>query len=179
MLAALGLESLCQAVSRPARVALQAGGPAMPGWRRVAAVSGAVALAGAAVAAPGAARQWWERDLVFAQHDFDAPYRLSSGWVLANVPRDAVIVVDNVTWTDVAGVDGRDPSRAVWFTKLGKDPEVDRAVRSWRDVDYIVESEIMRIATPSTTLRDATSRGVVLRTWGEGPQRIVVRRVES
>jgi 4-amino-4-deoxy-L-arabinose transferase-like glycosyltransferase len=129
---------------------------------------------GASLVAP----HWYYRDLAAQRVDFDLPYRQSSAYLEAHVPRTATLVVDNVTWTDLHDHGYAQP-RLVWFTKLDADPSVQRTVNDPGDVDYVVSTQIMRTSRDAgPLLRELLDHSQVVRSWGSGAQRIDLLRVD-
>ena len=134
---------------------------------------------GAAVV-PGvhaAATDWYYRDVSLMQTNFDRPYLDSTAWIEANVPRTATLLVDDVTWTSLLQA-GYPQDRLIWFTKPNVDPEVDQRVPSYRSVDYVINSDIMRTSRQTSgTVRDALTHSTAVASWGSGSNQIVVRKV--
>jgi len=137
-----------------------------------------VALSGAVLAGGNRiAHHWYYQDQSLMQVDFDRPYGGSSAWLLKHVPPGSRLLVDNVTWTDLvqAGYPQRD---LVWFTKPDTDADVDRVIRSWRDIDYVVSSDIMRRSQQAApTLRDALAKSTTVAAFGSGSNEILIRKV--
>lgn len=124
------------------------------------------------------APHWYYRDLAAQRVDFDLPYRQSTSYVEAHVPRTATLVVDDVTWTDLHD-HGFDQPRLVWFTKLDADPSVQRTVNDPGDVDYVVSTQIMRTSRDAgPLLHQLLAHSHVVRTWGSGQQRVELRKVD-
>ena len=122
---------------------------------------------------------WYEQDRSLMAVDFDVPYTSSSAWLLQHVPRGSKLLVDNVTWTDLvqAGYPQRD---LVWFTKPNTDSDVDRVVSSYRDIDYVVSSDIMRTTSqPGQVLEQAQAKSVPIAEFGSGTNEIIVRKVHA
>jgi 4-amino-4-deoxy-L-arabinose transferase-like glycosyltransferase len=157
---------------------------------RVALVSRATMLRGGAaalvlvallVAAPAgagsAARHWYYGDRSLMQVDFDRPYTDSTAWLEHHVSPGRTLLVDNVTWTDL--VEAGYPQRhLVWFTKPDFDQQIDRVITSWRDVDYVVSSDIMRTSLEAgPVLREAQLHSTVVASFGSGSNQIQVRKV--
>jgi len=72
-----------------------------------------------------------------ATTDGSAASRAATRWVLANVPRTAVVVVDDYVWLDLVR---NDFANTVWLFKLDSDPEVMRTILpdGYASIDYIV-----------------------------------------
>jgi hypothetical protein len=121
--------------------------------------------------------RWYYQDQSLMRVDFDRPYTTSTAWLLKHIPPGSKLLVDNVTWTDLvqAGYPQRD---LVWFTKPGNDADVNRVVRSWRDIDYVVSSDIMRTSLEAgPTLRAAQAKSTTVAAFGAGSNQILIRKV--
>ena len=145
--------------------------------RRVAA-AGAV-VAAVALVAPVWQPSWATTLLV----DRNADYRRALASVETTVPRDAVVVTDDVFWVDLVAAGRPDDgwSGPVWFPKYQLDRGAAKAngVTSWEDVDYVVSTNVMRsTAEQSTLLRELYSHLVPVSTFGRGAQRVDVFRVD-
>jgi hypothetical protein len=106
----------------------------------------------------------------------------AEAWVAANVPDDAVILADDVSW--VALVERRVVPReqALWFYKLDTDPAVRAGMPGgWRDVDYVVATDQLRNAVAGDpTLREsaeALRSSELVAVFGGGDGRVEIRRV--
>ncbi|MGN6332963.1 MAG: phospholipid carrier-dependent glycosyltransferase [Motilibacteraceae bacterium] len=182
-LAAISLAMLVDAVVRSAAARVpDLVTPDRSPARRAVAAAGAVAtaavvvLAGAGAAA--AAPHWYYRDRAAQNVDFDRPYQQSTAYIEKHIPKSARLVVDNVTWTDLHD-DGWPMKNLIWFSKLDTDPDVDRTVSSWRQIDYVVASQIMTTSRDAgPTLRAALKNSHVVAGWGRGDQRIELRKVD-
>lgn len=170
----LGLDEIGRRAFRPLWATNGRVGP----WRRAVAAVSAVALtaAGAVLVPPALQVSAW-RDSVYLNHDFDFPYRQSSAWLAASTPADAVVVCDNVTWTDLVLDVGRPQSQIVWYTKLGVDEDVNARIRRFGDIDYVVVTDIMRTGQRAAILDEALKHATQVRTWGQGAQAVEVWRV--
>jgi hypothetical protein len=143
---------------------------------RVALVAG---LAGLALAVVGP--QWYAGDRRDMVADVNAPYQAAASWLRTNLPRDAVVVTDDVLWLDVVEGDGFPRDQVIWFYKLDLDPEVaQRYPGGWRDVDFVVSSPAMRDDPDQSmlpNLRQALSNSQPVITFGTGAGRIEIRQV--
>lgn len=151
--------------------------PKRLGRRLASTVTATVTLATLIAAFVLMAQGWTARDAVYLQHDFDQPYRLSTGWLLANTRQSEILVVDNVTWTDMVNGGHRAQDNTVWYTKLNADPEVDVRIDSWRSIDWIVMTETMRNSTLAPAISEALEHSDMVAGWGAGSHRIEVYRV--
>jgi hypothetical protein len=110
--------------------------------------------------------------------------------VVAEVPRADRVLVDDTYYVDLvqAGFEAR--YGAVWFYKMdleaGLDPSVVRRLpRGWRDLDWVVSSPVLRgalereDASGLQQVRLALENSSVVRTFGEGAQRVELRRVQA
>lgn len=172
----LGLDQLVAILSRPFR--RRADRRAVVGLRIVSVLVALSAVVGLASVVPAGLRVWQIRDAVYQQHDFDAPYRLSSSWLLSHTRPDQVLVADNVTWTDLVDGGHRPQVNTIWFTKLGTDQQVDSRISSWQQIDYVVETDIMTNGDKPPILADALEHSTVVQRWGNGSQSVIVHRVE-
>jgi len=123
--------------------------------------------------------RWRAGDRVLMTRDQDRPYRQASAWVEKHVGKDEVLLVDNVTRTDLVRA-GYPSDRVVWFTKLDVDPAVEKKHPSWHSYDYVVTSSVMRTALQVGPSLGATlERSKPVATFGHGEHRVVVRKVKS
>jgi hypothetical protein len=110
--------------------------------------------------------------------------------VVAEVPRTDRVLVDDTYYVDLvqAGFEAR--YGAVWFYKMdleaGLDPSVVRRLpRGWRDLDWVVSSPVLRgalereDASGLQQVRLALENSRVIRTFGEGAQRVELRQVQA
>ncbi len=72
--------------------------------------------------------------------DVSAPGRDGTAWIAAHVPRDAVIIVDDYTWLDLAE---RGYTNQIWSYKADLDPEVRARLLpdGYASVDYVALNE--------------------------------------
>lgn len=133
-------------------------------------VAALVAIAGVAVV-----RHWPAGLTRMAEMNLDQPYSASSGWLERNIPRDSVLVVDNVTWTDLVGM-GYPEENLVWFYRLDSDPVSLK--QQPEDVDYIVAGDSMRVLLPQRpVLSKLMDEAIPIRRWGSGPTAVVIWQV--
>jgi len=138
----------------------------------VGALATAIALTTQAVAP-----HWYYRDVSLMQTNFDRPYLDSTAWLQANVPTNATLLVDDVTWTSLHSA-GYPQVNLIWFTKPNADSDVDRRVPDWRSIDYVVSSDIMRTSRQNGgTVQNALRNSVPVAAWGTGSNQIVVSKV--
>lgn len=139
-----------------------------------------VTLGGAALAGGDRiGHRWYEQDRSLMAVDFDLPYTSSTAWLLRHVPRGATLLVDNVTWTDLVEA-GYPQEDLIWFTKPNTDSGIDQVVSSYRDIDYVVSSDIMRTTSqPGRVLEDAQARSTPIASFGSGSNEVVIRKVNT
>jgi len=158
--------------------ALDAGWAATDRWRDATAgrtLRGTAAALG--VVAAIALVPIWQQGLARqTEVDHVAPTRNAVEWLAGHAPRDSVIIVEDTIWVDLVER-GFDPDRVIWFFKYDLDPAV-RLPNGWRDVDYIATSP----SSPDEMTSLPKNRQAVLHsrsvaTYGDGPDRIVVRKI--
>ena len=146
------------------------------GRRTLAGLTAAGAVAAAALAAP----LWFSdlRGLLLA--DLDRPLRDAQSWVEDNVPRDHRLLVDDAIWVDLVEA-GFPRDHVVWYYKVDTDPAVAvLAPQGWRDYDYIVSTESLRILAPDQPqVAQALANSLPVVAFGENDQRVEVRRISS
>lgn len=145
--------------------------------RRTVAVG--VAIAAVALVAPVWQPSWNTTLLV----DRNADYRRALASVEQDVPKDAVIVTDNVFFDDLVAAGRPDDGwhGPLWFPKYELDRGAAKAngITSWKDVDYVVSTNVMRsTAAQSEHLKRLYSHMVPVSTFGSGAQRVDVFRVD-
>lgn len=166
------------------------------GWRVAGRLSGRrpagarVAVAGlATVAALATALAWAPGARTALTVDANAPYRQALSYVAANLPRDTVVLTDDVTWNDLVrlGWSGNGWDGAVWHFKLDRDPEsVARLPNGWRDIDYILVGPAMHsmLGTPAVSGEQAPEvvsawrHSTVVASWGPPDSPVALRRVD-
>ena len=162
------------------------------GWQRIASRGSRLALGvlSGALAFPlvlAAAAQWTHGDRVAMVLRADDPARAAEGWLVGHVGHQQRLIVSDPYWIYLIehGFDSR-PVRGGFYSRtvvsywpLDHDPAVRRFFpQGWRDFDYIVSTEPMRLSvdrTPQTALALEHSRIVV--SFGHGTQRIEIRAI--
>ncbi|HVT22436.1 MAG TPA: hypothetical protein VHE57_13730 [Mycobacteriales bacterium] len=161
---------------------------------RVGALAAMVAVA--AVAVPG----WLHGDAALAGPDETAPVAAAEHWLEAHArgPVTAAssnrtgfgrdVLVDDTMWSDLVA-NGFPQRQVIWFYKLdfvdNLDPSVRHRIHDYRDFGYVVSSPIVRSGlrnspAPRYALaREAFAHARPVATFGEGPNRIVVERVQT
>jgi 4-amino-4-deoxy-L-arabinose transferase-like glycosyltransferase len=138
-----------------------------------------IAAAALALVAERVVPGWRAGDSILMTRDEDRPYRQASAWVERHVGKDEVLLVDNVTRTDLVEA-GYPSDHVVWFTKLDVDPAVEKKHPSWRSYDYVVSSSVMRTAVQAgPSLGTALERSKPVATFGHGEHRVVVLKVRT
>ncbi|WP_018353291.1 ArnT family glycosyltransferase [Longispora albida] len=111
-----------------------------------------------------------------AMADANAPIAEARAWVLANVPRDSRLMVDDVFWLDLTRA-GFDRDNVVWFTKVGADPDVPG---EWAQYDYVLATNSVReYQLPDSGVRRAVAHGHPVAVFGTGRDRVEVLRIDS
>jgi 4-amino-4-deoxy-L-arabinose transferase-like glycosyltransferase len=158
------------------------GPAAREGWRRwlvaMAKRSGQAAVVAAVVAGLIVVAPAWSHGLHREMtEDRTKPSKQALAHVLAHIPHDSIVLVDDNLWTDLIR-HGFNPN-PIWFYKVDLDPAVrGRLKRGWRDIDYVVLGTL-----PPSTLHDlplvatAIRHSTVLATFGDGE--ITVRKVSK
>lgn len=154
------------------------------------AVEARVAVAGlAAVAALAAAPAWAGGARAALVEDANAAYRQALAYAAVHLPRDTVVLTDDVTWNDLVRLGWSDDGwdGPVWHFKLDRDPEAaTRLPDGWRDVDYILAGPAMRamLGTPAISDEQAPQvvtawrHSTVVAAWGPPHARVELRRVD-
>lgn len=120
---------------------------------------------------------WYYGDVSLMHTNFDRPYLDSTAWLQANVPKNATLLVDNVTWTSLLSA-GYPQQNLIWFTKPNADQQVDRRVPNWQAITYVVSSDIIRTSRQNGgTVKDALLHSRPVARWGSGSHEIEIRKV--
>jgi hypothetical protein len=140
---------------------------------RVVAVAVSVVLAAFIVPAwsRGDARAMTSRDTSSTQD--------AARWVEAHVSRQSVVAVDDGIWVDLVE-HGFPRDHVLWFYKVDLDPAV-RPVHGYHDLDYLVLGDVPSgvAGTSLPIISEAIAHSTVVVEFGEGPNRISVRRVNA
>ncbi|GGX39604.1 ArnT family glycosyltransferase [Streptomyces fructofermentans] len=127
--------------------------------------------------------RWYDGDRTAVTADANAPYRAASRWLATEVehPEDTRVLVDDALWLDLVHAGYRPGLGAIWFYKADLDPAVTRTMpRGWRDLDYVVASPtVRRDAVDLPNVRRAMEHSTPVATFGEGEDRIEIRRIDS
>jgi hypothetical protein len=133
-----------------------------------------------AVAAMVVVPRWWQRDRDLMTVDHDRPFRQAEAWIASNVPHKARLLVDDALWVDLVER-GYPPGQVIWFYKLDTDRDIKgRYPRGWREFDYLVSTATLRSFPDSLPqARETLRRSKVVVTFGRGPQRVEIRKVQG
>ena len=152
-------------------------------WRLLAVATGLAVLTG------GVAPSWAAGLRTATTADDTVAVRQATGFLLAQVPRDASVLVDDTAYVDLVEGGFAPQVGVVWLYKLdtgtGLDPSVGRRLPGgWRDLDYVVSSPIVRsaVAQQSGTLeqvRLALENSTPVAVFGFGEGRVEVRKVDA
>ncbi|MEV6112086.1 glycosyltransferase family 39 protein [Streptomyces sp. NPDC052109] len=143
------------------------------------ALAAVLALAAGAYVVP----HWYDGDRTAVTADANKPYRQASHWLGTEVadPKDTRVLVDDALWLDLVHAGYRPGLGAIWFYKADLDPAVAKTMpHGWRDIDYVVASPtVRRDARDLPTVRNAIRHSVPVATFGAGPDRIEIRRIQD
>lgn len=122
--------------------------------------------------------------------DDNASYHDALDYVMENLPRDAVILTDDVYWNDLvkAGWSGDGWSGPLWYYKIDRDPLAQKKYLpgGWREVDYVLTGRPMAALIENGTVSPTTdpkvmsayNHSAVVKQWGKGNLLIQLRRVD-
>ncbi|WP_369391567.1 ArnT family glycosyltransferase [Streptomyces sp. CG1] len=158
-------------------------------WRpeneRRAVTGGRYALAAVLALAAGAyvVPHWYDGDRTAVTADANKPYRQASHWLNTQVadPKDTRVLVDDALWLDLVHAGYRPGLGAIWFYKADLDPAVTKTLpHGYRDIDYVVASPtVRRDAKDLPGVRAAIQHSTPVATFGSGPDRIEIRRIQA
>lgn len=133
-----------------------------------------VGLVAGVVAVPA----WTAQDQGLWQHNDNAPMLAAERWLVANVPHNQKIIVDDSLWLDLVR-SGFPRHDVVWFYKVNTDPAVEaRAPNGWRSYSYLVSTESIRSFLGSDPqVQSAMTHSVPVASYGHGYQQVVIRRI--
>ncbi|GAA4903189.1 ArnT family glycosyltransferase [Streptomyces coeruleoprunus] len=142
----------------------------------------ALALAGAAYTVP----HWYEGGRTAMTDDPNARFRAAAAWLdpaagHVTDPERRRVLVDDSLWLDLVHHGYRPGTGAIWFYKADLDPAVGRVLDDgWRDIDYVVSTPtVRRDAKDLPTVADALKNSTAVATFGEGEQRVEIRRTHG
>ncbi|MFJ2257776.1 ArnT family glycosyltransferase [Streptomyces sp. NPDC087844] len=143
----------------------------------------AVAALLVAVSAVYVVPRWYDGARTAATTDANAPYRAASKWLATEVdnPQDTRVLVDDALWLDLVHAGYRPGLGVIWFYKADLDPAVTKTMpRGWRDLDYVVASPtVRRDAVDLPNVKQAMRHSTPVATFGKGPDRVEIRRIEN
>jgi hypothetical protein len=143
----------------------------------------AIAVAVSGLALGLVVPRWVDGDRRALTVDDNRDVAAAGAWLRANVPdpQHARVVVDDALWLDMVRHGFAPGLGAVWFYKLDLDPAVQRELPGgWRDVDYLVSTPIVRQDSNTLpTVADLLSHSRTVATFGDGPGRIEIRKVNE
>lgn len=112
----------------------------------------------------------------------------TTDWVAANVPHDSRVLVDDTEFVDLAQAGFDRHTGVIWFYKTdfsnNLDPSVARTLPDgYRNLQYVIAGPILRSALDQypeglADARHALQYSKVVATFGAGPSRIEVRRID-
>jgi hypothetical protein len=154
--------------------------------------AGAVVTAAATVAGLGwLGNSWAAGDRSALTLNDNASYHQALDYVSENLPRDTVILTDDVFWNDLvkAGWSGDGWSGPIWYYKIDRDPLAQQKYLpgGWRQVDYVLTGRPMAGLIENSTISPTTDPKVmaayhhssVVQQWGEGNLAIQLRKVDQ
>ena len=107
--------------------------------------------------------------------DLSTPPARATEWIERNVAKDAVIIVDDYVWPDLAL---RGYQNQIWSYKADLDPEVRAALlpNGWASADYVaLDKNADSTLNELPTVVAAIENSVVVASFGEGE--IIIRKV--
>ncbi len=114
----------------------------------------------------------------------DTPLRQAQAWVTANVTTDQRVIVDDALWVDLVEA-GFPTGGLAGYGAVGGgdgDPEAARSragLGTWRSYDYLVATEPAAVGLGGfDQLDDAIASSAVVATYGEGDDRVEIRRID-
>ena len=119
----------------------------------------------------------WARDLHQEMtEDRSQPPKQALAYVVAHVPHNALMLVDDNLWTDLVRRGFRPP---IWFYKLDLDPGVRSKLKhGWRDVDYVLLGPLAPNTLHDLPLVAATiQNSTVVASFGNGE--LTLRKVNK
>jgi hypothetical protein len=142
---------------------------------------------GTALAALGATSavlvvpHWYDGDSTALTTDANEPYWAAAAWMRNDVSDSGRTraLVEDVLWLDLVHAGYRPGDGAIWFYKADLDPAVAKTLpNGWRDIDYVVASPtVRRDAVDLPTVKAALQHSTPVAVFGEGADRIEIRRI--
>jgi 4-amino-4-deoxy-L-arabinose transferase-like glycosyltransferase len=137
--------------------------------------AGPVVLIGAALFALSAAPAWGSVVYQSTTIDLSTPPRQATEWIEDNIDKQAVIIVDDYVWPDLAL---RGYQNQIWSYKADLDPEVRARLlpNGWASADYVaLDKHADHTLDELPTVVDAIANSEIVASFGEGE--IVIRKV--
>ncbi|GGM56628.1 hypothetical protein GCM10012275_29740 [Longimycelium tulufanense] len=146
-------------------------------------VAGAALLCGAMTAGIAITPSWYTANASTFTSAANDDYLAAASWLRKHPPADhgERIVVDDALWLDAVRAGYAPGLGAIWFYKLDLDPAVRAALPGgWQDLDLVVSTPMMRANTRGLpTVTAALQHSYVIVTFGTGPDRVEIRRVQQ
>jgi Dolichyl-phosphate-mannose-protein mannosyltransferase len=121
---------------------------------------------------------------VYVPRDVNLLSRQAVLWVDANLPPDALVLVDDMCWVELAALGRSDPWRqTLWMYEPDTNPgAVRRLPDGWRDIGWVLSTRTLRgelnAQVKLTNARRALYHSTLVVTFGAGRDRIELRRVD-
>lgn len=134
----------------------------------------ALGVAAVAIAVPG----WVTQHPRLLTDPSDAALREAESWIVANIPDDSRLIVDDVMWVDLVEA-GFHPERVVSYGALDMDPDLGPAAPGgWRDYQLLVATSSLRsLGNPYVEARTATRHSISVADFGSDQHRVQVRSI--
>jgi 4-amino-4-deoxy-L-arabinose transferase-like glycosyltransferase len=166
-------DSLCNPIVRIYRSRLCKSGTRVAAWlpRAGCVPAVAAALVFIMVVAPN----WWNALRQQAKVDGDGSELAATAWILDNVPRHDVVVVDDYMWPDLR-LHAMSP---LWLWKVNTDPWVTKHVlpHGYASIDYVVLApQASSTLATLPTLKAALQHSRIVKKFGDGiTARVVIK----
>jgi len=109
--------------------------------------------------------------------DRDVAMRTAQAWIIDNVDRDAVVLVEDSLWVDLVRA-GFDPDSVTWFYKLDLDPAV-QVPGGWRGIDYVVLSATPPDIDALPKLQETLAHSETVEAFGQSPDTAIIYEVQK
>jgi hypothetical protein len=131
---------------------------------------------GLAAALVSAAPAWSAGHQRLATSKADQPTVDAQRWVMANLPRNNRLIVDDIMWVDLVEA-GFARENVIWHHKLDTDQEVAlQSPGGWRDSDYVITTDSME-SEDLPQLNEAIKNSEAVASFGQGPDMVEVRKI--
>lgn len=141
------------------------------------AAAGAVALLSAGLVVYSAVPGWAGVLRESTTVDLSKPPMQATEWITQNIPKDAVIIVDDYVWPDLAL---RGFENQIWSYKADLDPEVRANLlpNGWASADYVaLDRHADSTLNELPTVVEAIEHSDIVASFGEGE--IIIRKVNK